>query len=137
MGVILDSSVAIEAGRDQLNVTQFLKRIARAISDEEAALSVISVAEFAHGIYRANTSERRERRRIFLTELKAALPVYPVTDTTAELVGRISGEASARRIVIPLDDLLIGACALEREYAVATHNLRHFRKIPDLKIVPL
>jgi len=66
MGVIiLDSSVAIEAERDQLNVTQLLKRIARNIGDEEAALSVISVAEFAHGIYRANTSERRERRRIF------------------------------------------------------------------------
>ena len=137
MGVILDSSVAIEAEREQLNVAQFLKRIVQKIGDEEAALSVISVAELAHGIYRANTAERRERRRMFLTELKTALPVFPVTDATAELVGRISGEVSARGVVIPLDDLLIAVCALEREYAVATHNLRHFRKIPDLKILPL
>ncbi len=56
-------------------------------SDAEAALCSITVAELAHGIYRANTSERRERRRTFLDELKAAVPVYPITDVTAELVG--------------------------------------------------
>ena len=30
--------------------------------------------------------------RAFLDDLKAAMPVYPITDNTAELVGRISGE---------------------------------------------
>lgn len=35
-----------------------------------------------------------------------------------------------------LDDLLIGACALERGYAVATRNQRHFQKIPGLKLIP-
>jgi predicted nucleic acid-binding protein len=34
-----------------------------------------------------------------------------------------------------LDDLLIGACALERGYAIATRNQRHFQKIPGLKLI--
>jgi predicted nucleic acid-binding protein len=38
-------------------------------------------------------------------------------------------------IIIPLDDLLIGACALERGYAVATSNQRHFVKLPGLKLI--
>jgi predicted nucleic acid-binding protein len=89
----------------------------------------------AHGIYRADTPERRERRRVFLDDLKAAVPVYPITDGTAELVGRIGAESSAAGATIPFDDLLIGASALERAYAVATRNHRHFQKIPGLNLI--
>jgi tRNA(fMet)-specific endonuclease VapC len=137
LGVILDSSVVIEAERQQLNVAQFLKQIVQTIGEREAALSSITVAELVHGIYRANTEERRARRRTFLDDLKAAVPVYPITDNTAELVGKISGESSAKGVTIPFDDLLIGVCALERGYAVATRNQRHFQKIPGLTLVEL
>jgi predicted nucleic acid-binding protein len=118
LGVILDSSVVIEAERQHLNVAQFLKQIIEKIGEMEAALCAITVAELVHGVYRADTPERRERRRVFLDELKAAVPVYPITDSTAELVGKIGAESSARGVIIPFDDLLIGACALERGYAV-------------------
>jgi tRNA(fMet)-specific endonuclease VapC len=137
LGVILDSSVVIEAERNQLNVAQFLKQIAQTVGEQEAALSSITVAELVHGIYRADTKERKVRRRAFLDDLKAAMPVYPITDETAELVGKISGESSAMGVTIPFDDLLIGACALERGYAVATRNQRHFHKIPGIKLVEL
>jgi len=137
LGVILDSSVVIEAERQHLNVAQFLKQILEKIGEMEAALCAITVAELVHGVYRADTPERRERRRVFLDELKAAVPVYPITDSTAELVGKIGAESSARGVIIPFDDLLIGACALERGYAVATRNFRHFEKIRDLSLISL
>ena len=98
LGVVLDSSIAIDAEREQLNVADFLRKIAARIGEREACLSVITVAELAHGIYRADTLARRQRRRIFLDELKAALPVYPITEITAELVGRIGAESAARRL---------------------------------------
>jgi predicted nucleic acid-binding protein len=135
LGVILDSSVVIEAERRHLNVAQFLRQMVQKIGETEVAICVITVAELAHGIYRADTPERRERRRAFLNELKAAVPVYPITDGTAELVGRIGAESSAAGVTIPFDDLLIGASALERGYAVATRNLRHFQKIPGLNLI--
>lgn len=127
----------IDAERQRLDVTRFLKHIVTKIGEREAALCCISVAELAHGIHRANTPERRQTRRAFLDDLKATLPVYPITGDTAELVGKINAESSQRGIIIPFDDLLIGACALERGYAVATHNKRHFEKIPGLNIVPI
>ncbi|MDQ2843016.1 MAG: hypothetical protein M3Y72_18650 [Acidobacteriota bacterium] len=65
------------------------------------------------------------------------MPIYSVTDVTAELVGKTSGESSAKGVNIPFDDLLIAACALERGYAVATRNIRHFDKIPGLNIIQL
>jgi predicted nucleic acid-binding protein len=77
LGVILDSSVLIEAEPQHLDVTRFLKHIATQIGEREAALCSISVAELAHGIHRANTPERRQARRAFLDDLKATVPVYP------------------------------------------------------------
>jgi len=137
LGVILDSIVVIEAERQRLNAAEFLKRIVQAVGEREAALSSITVAELAHGICRANTLELRDRRRAFLNELKAAVPVYSITDNTAELIGKIGGESAARGVSIPFDDLLIGACALERGYAVATRNQRRFRRIPGLALVQM
>jgi hypothetical protein len=49
LGVILDSSVAIDAEREHLNVAGFLRRIADAIGGREASLCVITVAELAQG----------------------------------------------------------------------------------------
>jgi tRNA(fMet)-specific endonuclease VapC len=135
LGVILDSSIVIEAERQHLNAAQFLKQIREKIGEMEAALCAVTVAELVHGIYRADTPDRRERRRTFVNDLKAVLPVYPITDSTAELEGKIGAESSATGVTIPFDDLLIGACALERGYAVATRNLRHFQKIEGLNLI--
>ena len=137
LGVILDSSVVIEAERGRLNVVQLLKQIVQKIGEMEVALCSITVAELAHGIYRADTPARRERRRTFLDDLKAAVPVYAITDSTAELVGKIGAESSATGVTIPFDDLLIGACALERAYSVATRNAHHFQKIRGLNLISL
>jgi predicted nucleic acid-binding protein len=137
LGIILDSSILIEAERRRLDVTRFLKYITEALGEMEVGLACISVAELAHGVHRADTLERRQARRAFLDDLKATMMIFPITSDTAELVGEIHAECSRRGITIPLDDLLIGACALERGYGVATRNQRHFREIPGLQLIPL
>ena len=135
LGVVLDSSVVIEAERQRLDVTRFLKHISTRIGEREVTLCSISVAELAHGVYRADTPERRQARRAFLDDLKATVPVYPITAETGEVVGKLNAESSQKGITIPFDDLLIGACALERGYAIATRNPRHFRMIPGLNVI--
>jgi len=49
LGVILDSSTAIEAERKKLDAADFLVDLVQRIGEREAALSSISVAELAHG----------------------------------------------------------------------------------------
>lgn len=135
LGVILDSSVVIEAERNRLNVADFLKYVRTRVGERTIAMSSIGLAELVHGVYRANTDDRRLRRRAFLNAMKLVVPIYPVTENTAEMVGRISGEMAAQGVIIPFEDLLIGGCALERGYGVATRNHRHFSKIPGLRLV--
>jgi len=135
LGLILDSSVIIAAERKRQTVEELLTLIGQTFGEIEIAISAVTVAELAHGVFRANTPELRLRRRAFLDELKKHVPVHPVTDSTAEIAGQLSGEQAAKGMTLPADDLLIGASAIEQGYAVATLNARHFQKIPGLQVI--
>jgi predicted nucleic acid-binding protein len=39
--------------------------------------------------------------------------------------------------VLPFNDLLMAAAAIEQGYAVLTENLRHFEKIPCVQVLTL
>ena len=135
LGLILDSSVIIAAERKRQTVEEFLTSIGRTFGEVEIAISAVKLAELVHGVARANTPEIRTARRAFIDELKKHVPVHPVTDSTAEIAGQISGEQAAKGITLPADDLLIGASAIEQGYAVATLNTRHFEKILGLRVL--
>ena len=74
------------------------------------------------------------RRQNFFNDLFAAVPTYPLTFDIARRAARIDGESRRSGVVIPFQDLVIGATALEFDYAVATHNARHFQMIPSLVV---
>lgn len=137
MGLILDSSAAVAAERQGKNPKQLLQAIALETGDDELGVSVLTVLEMAHGIVRADTAERREKRQRFLDELMSVVPVYPVTVSLALRAGQIDGQSQAKGIRIPLSDLLIGVTALEIGYRIATHNIRHFKLIPGISIIQL
>jgi predicted nucleic acid-binding protein len=101
------------------------------------AVSVVTVLELTHGVARADTTERRDRRQRFLDELLSAVPVQPITLPIAVHAGRIDGESQAKGVRIPLSDLLIGVSALKLGYGVGTANIRHFKMIPGLNVVAL
>jgi predicted nucleic acid-binding protein len=136
MGLILDSSVVIAAERRGDTPGKLVERTMLIAGNQEAALSSIGLTELIHGIYRAQSQEARQRRQSFVDELRAGLTVFPYTEETSLLAGRIDGEQTAKGNIIPFPDLLIGATALSLGFSVLTSNLRHFRRIPDLKVIP-
>jgi tRNA(fMet)-specific endonuclease VapC len=133
--MLIDSTVFIEAERRGLSARQALVEISRRYPGEEAAISVITLTELAHGLVRANTPPRIAKRRLFLDELMIAAPLMPVTAAAAVRAGEIDGVNKSRGIHLALADLLIGATALEAGYMVVTANLRHFQAIPGLRVV--
>ena len=137
MGLILDSSVVIAAERHGDTPAQLIENAIGLAGNQEAALSSVGLTELVHGIYRAATPQRRNRRQSFVDELRLALTVYPYTEETALLAGRIDGEETAKGICIPFPDLLIGATALMLGYSILTSNARHFKMIPGLNVVVL
>lgn len=111
MGLILDSSVVIDAERRGETVERLVERVITVAGDQEAALSAIGLTELMHGLYRAKTPALRLRRQSFLDEVLTDLTVYPYTKETAILAGKIDGEQQNQGLVIPFADLLIGATA--------------------------
>ncbi len=136
MGVILDSSVLIAGERRGESVRQILKRVQIALGETDTALSVVTIVELTHGIYRARSDSDREQRRAFAEELRLVMAVHPVTMEIADIAGRIEGEQASRGITIAFEDLLIGATALHLGYSVLTSNVRHFQSIPGLTVFP-
>jgi predicted nucleic acid-binding protein len=134
---MLDSTAGVAAERQGMNARQLLEAVALETGDDGIALSVITVLELAHGIARADTAQRRERRQRFLDDLLAGVPVQPVTVPIALRAGQIDGQSQAKGVRIPLSDLLIGASALDLGYSVGTANVRHFQLIPGLSVTQL
>lgn len=137
MGLILDSSVVIAAERRRDTPAQLVQQVIAVAGNQEAALSSVGLTELVHGIFRANSLQTQLRRRAFIEELRIGLAVYPYTAETAMLAGQIDGEQSAKGIVIPFVDLLIGATALSLGFSILSANPRHFNLIPGLNVIAI
>lgn len=137
MGLILDSSELIAGERRRETVKQVIERVHAAFGDVECALSVVSIVELTHGIYRAKTDADRVRRKAFTDELSRDMIVHPMTLEIAPLAGRIEGEQAAKGITIDFEDLVIGATALHLDFDVAMINVKHFQRIPGLRVATL
>jgi tRNA(fMet)-specific endonuclease VapC len=135
VGLILDSSVVIAGERRGHTVRQILQQFQSDYGEVEIGLSVVTLVELVHGVQRAGTEERRDRRQSFVDELVRDVPVHPVTVETARLAGRIEGSQAAEGITIAFEDLLIAATALQLGFGVVTSNVRHFKLVPGLNVL--
>jgi len=85
MGLILDSSLLIAGERRGQRIWDILERAKALQGETECGLSVVTVVELVHGIYRAKSEADAERRRAFVEELCQSIPVQPVTLEIAQL----------------------------------------------------
>ncbi len=110
MGVILDSSVLISGERRKESVREILKRVRAAHGEVDCALSVVTIVELTHGIYRAKSDADRERRRAFSEELRRDIVVHPVTVIVNQRTGAVclmvcSGQSSVRFQKVDVESL--------------------------------
>lgn len=132
---MLDSTAAVAAERQGKNARQLLESMAVETGDDEIAISVITVLELAHGITRADTIERRERRQRFLDELLRGVPIQPVTVPIALRAGPDRRPKPIAGRPHPALGSADRARALELGYVVATSNIRHFQAIPGVNVI--
>lgn len=137
MGLVLDSSVLIVAEREAKPVSNLLAELQQRHGENEIVLSSITVVELEHGLHRAQTPEQARKRRNYLDEVFAAIPVQSFSKEMGQIAAKV--DADARRVgkVIPFADLLIGATALHHGYTLGTRNLRHFQMIPNLAVLSI
>lgn len=128
MGVILDSSVLIAAERGRFD----LPALFRARAGEEFFIAAITASELLHGVERANTQERKEKRSLYVEGGLQRIPVIEFELSVARRHAQIWAELEITRKMIGPHDLLIAATALERGHSVATLNHGEFTHVPHL-----
>lgn len=134
MGVLIDSTVLIQAERHRMTPSTILEALQDRWGDVDLAISVMSAAELLHGCWRAETPARRARREEFVETLLSVVPVVPLTLPIARVFGEVDARLRGRGVTVPTSDLLIGCTALARGDSIVTGNVRHFRSIPRLLV---
>ena len=133
MGVILDTSVLIEAERRESEINQF----SESRKEEVFGLSVITVAELLHGVHRADSTERRLKRSAYVEKVIELFPIYAFEISVARIYAELWSDLSKKGVQIGAHDLVIGSTALSLGFSVATYNIRHFERIEGLRFETL
>lgn len=94
-------------------------------------LSIVSLVELYTCVYAAQDSSRREEG---LLAMLSDVVVLPLDDDVARQCGQTRALLQRQGTKIPTLDMLIAATALGHDLIIVTHNTRHFRLVPDLRM---
>ncbi len=120
----LDSDHCIALLRGHLDLQ---KHIA---SDEELAVTAISVGELSHGAYK---SERAAENLARLDVLLSALVILPYEEeAAARCFGLLKAKLERAGMRVSDLDLQIASIALVHDVPLVTHNTKHFERVEGL-----
>lgn len=107
-----------------------IRRLARTPSTAQCT-TAITLGELLYGVARRGSPELARRVRDLIA---SAGKVLPFDEAAAQRYGalRASLEGDGRRLAEP--DLRIAAIVLSRDATLVTANVRHFARVPDLRI---
>jgi tRNA(fMet)-specific endonuclease VapC len=102
-----------------------------AVDLEAVAISVITLAELRYG---AAWSAKPEANHLVVGDFASGVIVLGLDAEIARLFGDFKAQLRRRGALIDDFDLLIAATAHHYRLTLITHNLEHFRRIPELQI---
>ena len=126
MKYMLDTDVCITLIRQQ--PARLLGKVTSA-QPGEVGLSSITVAELYFGV---EHSQQRERNEAALVQFLFPFDISDFDSRAALAYGHIRAELEAKGTPIGALDTLIAAHALSLKVTLVTHNLREFKRVPEL-----
>jgi tRNA(fMet)-specific endonuclease VapC len=127
MSYLLDTDTFIYWMKDNPSV---VSRILRSGLDTVAG-SVVSKAELFFGAFNSAQVDHNVRA---VRKLAKIVSFLPLDDLAQEFFGKIKAELRCNGIPLEDSDILIAATALSTHRILVTNNVRHFSRIPGLKL---
>lgn len=98
----------------------------------EQFTSAVTLGELYRGAFR---SPRRELHLRYIEErIVPAVTVLPYDQQVARVYGQVAGQLDAHGRRLADADVQIAATALHHDLELVTGNIRHFERVPGLKI---
>ena len=127
MTYLIDTDCAIDLLFDRAP-TVSLRPI---LSQDGLAISEVTFGEVYDGVIHGRDAIAAE---IAFSEFLTAIDVLPLTRDIWKQFAHIRGALRRRGQLISDFDIVIGATALEFDLTLVTYNVRHFERIPGLRI---
>ena len=127
MKYLVDSDWLIDAYVGRIGAARMLDEL----RPQGLVVSIISHGELLEGAFDVPDSDARLGR---IYSLLNQFETLPLTDPIMEVFGRTRSDLRRTGRLIPDLDLLIAATAIHHDLILMTRNLRHFARIPDLRI---
>ena len=126
--ILLDTSVIIEI----LRKTDRGKYWKDKLQNQGVCISSPTTFELFLG---AELSQKREKNYSAVKKLVQEYPILPFSTKASFIASQIYAELQKAGKIIDLNDIYIGAIAIEQGIPVATENTKHFGRITRLKLL--
>lgn len=123
---LLDTNICIFLLKKQYGIAQQIEKV----GVENCFISDITLAELYYGAANSGQKEKKMIGVKAIEELFPALSIHEPLETFAD----IKTILNSKGLLIDDFDLLIGATALTHDLIMVTDNLKHFSRIPGIKI---
>ncbi|MGA7217289.1 MAG: PIN domain-containing protein [Candidatus Sulfotelmatobacter sp.] len=130
MTIVLDTDVIIRGEKGTFDLAAWLE----SQPNDPCEIAAITTAELWHGVERSSGMHRLKRER-YLRDICAGLPIISYTESIAFEHARLWAALESSGKMIGFYDLILAATALQRGSAVATFKVRHFERVPGLKVI--
>jgi len=105
------------------------------VARDDQFASAVTVGELFYGAYRTAAGGRHVA--MIEDRVLPAVTVLPYDAAVAQVYGRLAAALTDQGTRLADADLQIAATALHHDLELVTGNLRHFGRIPGLRIRPL
>jgi len=123
--ILLDTSVLIEMFRAKSKSGTFFYQLAK--ENNDFSISMITHFEIFRGSHGFQD--------VFWTNLFQHIKVIPFDIVSSNEAIKIYKQLKTQNKMIDLADMLIAATAIAHNFDLATINMKHFKKIPNLHIL--
>ena len=130
MGLLIDTSVFVDTERTE----SALSRALGDLGDQPVHLAAITASELLHGVHRADSAVRRQRRQDFVEAVLEVIPVLSFDLDTARVHSRLWADLARAGSMIGAHDLQIAATAIAHNLELVTANVREFGRIEGLVV---
>ncbi len=129
-GYLLDTNLLSEIVRK--NPCPEVMEKLRSIPDDQLFTSVVAIWELRHGAARHPQGEQLWTR--LCREVLQHVKSLPITYEDACTAGDPLAHLQTSGMTMGIEDILIGAAALNRNLIVVTRNLKHLTRIPGAQV---
>ncbi|HEY1244976.1 MAG TPA: PIN domain-containing protein, partial [Hyphomicrobiaceae bacterium] len=109
-----------------------MNALIESMAGEQIALASITASELLHGMWRADSAERRARREALIEAILATIPIVPFDLPVARIHAELWAQLTMTGRMIGAHDLIIAATALTHGYDILSENIREFGRVPGL-----